>query len=45
MDGDLNVTTDYRTVLKEILSKRCRVSAGDLGSIFPGSPIGHHSTS
>ncbi len=38
VDGDLNVTTDYRTVLREILSKRCRVSAGDLNSIFPGAP-------
>ncbi len=40
VDGDLDVTTDYRIVLKEILSKRCRVSAGDLGSIFPGLPGG-----
>ncbi len=40
VDGDLDVTTDYRIVLKEILSKRCRVSSGDLGSIFPGLPSG-----
>ncbi len=37
VDGDLKVTTDYRVVLREILSKRCRVSSGDLGSIFPAS--------
>ena len=40
VDGDLKVTADYRLVLKEILSKRCRVSAGDLNSIFPGLPSG-----
>ena len=40
VDGDLDVTTDYRTVLREILSKRCRVSNSDLNSIFPGSPTG-----
>ena len=40
VDGDLKVTADYRLVLKEILSKRCRVSAGDLSSIFPGLPSG-----
>ena len=38
VDGDLDVTTDYRIVLKEILSKRCRVSSSDLSSIFPGVP-------
>ena len=45
VDGDLNVTTDYRTVLREILSQRCRVSAADLSSIFPGLAVGltgHH---
>jgi uncharacterized protein (DUF1501 family) len=40
VDGDLNVTTDYRTVLREILSRRCGVSSTDLASIFPGSPTG-----
>lgn len=38
VDGDLAVTTDYRTVLREILSKRCAVSSADLDAIFPGSP-------
>jgi len=38
IDGDLNATTDYRSVLSEILSKRCRVSSGDLSSVFPGAP-------
>jgi uncharacterized protein (DUF1501 family) len=37
-DGDLAVTTDYRKILREILSKRCGVSSGDLASIFPSSP-------
>jgi uncharacterized protein (DUF1501 family) len=34
VDGDLAGTTDYRTILGEILQKRC--GAGSLGSIFPG---------
>jgi len=36
LDGDVAVTTDYRTVLGEILSKRCQV--GDLSGVFPGMP-------
>jgi uncharacterized protein (DUF1501 family) len=34
VDGDLAGTTDYRTILGEILQKRC--GAGSLSSIFPG---------
>lgn len=37
IDGDLDVTTDYRSVLAEVLNKRCRVSSPDIASIFPGS--------
>ena len=33
--GDLAVTTDYRSVLGEILQKRC--GFGDLSTVFPGS--------
>lgn len=33
--GDLRVTTDYRAVLAEVLTKRCGNTAG-LASIFPG---------
>jgi uncharacterized protein (DUF1501 family) len=40
VDGDLNATTDYRSVLAEILSKRCRVSSAGLKSIFPGGAPG-----
>lgn len=40
VDGDLAVTTDYRTVLREILAQRCGVSSNDLASIFPGAPTG-----
>lgn len=39
--GDLKVTTDYRDVLAEVLSKR--VGSTDLGSVFPGytpRPVG-----
>ena len=32
--GDLAVTTDYRSVIGEILQKRCGV--GDLSGVFPG---------
>ncbi|HEX8626668.1 MAG TPA: DUF1501 domain-containing protein [Catenuloplanes sp.] len=32
--GDLAATTDYRSVIGEILQKRCRV--GSLASVFPG---------
>jgi uncharacterized protein (DUF1501 family) len=34
VDGDLAGTTDYRTLLAEILRKRC--GAGSLTSVFPG---------
>jgi uncharacterized protein (DUF1501 family) len=33
-DGDLAVTTDYRSILAEILSKRCGL--GSASSVFPG---------
>ncbi|WP_232323937.1 DUF1501 domain-containing protein [Catenuloplanes japonicus] len=36
VNGDLKVTTDYRTVIGEILRKRCGVSATALGDVFPG---------
>ena len=35
--GDLDITTDYRTVLAELLSKRFGQS--DIGSVFPGYAI------
>jgi uncharacterized protein (DUF1501 family) len=38
IDGDLNGTTDYRTLLAEVLEKRCRASG--VGSVFPGLPSG-----
>jgi uncharacterized protein (DUF1501 family) len=34
-DGDLAGTTDYRDVLAEALTLRCRQPAGDLSSVFP----------
>ncbi|MFN8232121.1 MAG: DUF1501 domain-containing protein [Actinomycetota bacterium] len=34
VDGDLAATTEYRTILAEVLEKRC--GAGAIGSIFPG---------
>lgn len=34
VDGDLQGTTDYRTVLAEVLEKRC--GASGLASVFPG---------
>jgi len=34
-DGDLTVTTDYRSVLGEVLQKRC--GFGDLSAVFPGA--------
>jgi uncharacterized protein (DUF1501 family) len=34
VDGDLAATTEYRTILAEILEERC--GAGGIGSIFPG---------
>jgi uncharacterized protein (DUF1501 family) len=33
VDGDLAGTTDYRTILAEVLEKRCALSTG---SVFPG---------
>jgi uncharacterized protein (DUF1501 family) len=33
-DGDLAVTTDYRAILAELLSRRCGISA--TGTVFPG---------
>ncbi|BBH71029.1 hypothetical protein ACTI_77140 [Actinoplanes sp. OR16] len=34
VDGDLAATTDYRSVIGEILQKRC--GFGDLSAVFPG---------
>lgn len=34
--GDLRVSTDYRSVLSELLSKRAGASAAQLSEIFPG---------
>ena len=34
LDGDLAGTTDYRTILAEVLEKRC--GAGSMNTIFPG---------
>lgn len=43
-DGDLAGTTDYRDVLAEALTLRCRQPASDLPSVFPGrgafAPVG-----
>jgi uncharacterized protein (DUF1501 family) len=43
-DGDLKGTTDYRDVLAEALTRRCRQPASDLGSVFPNkgtfTPVG-----
>ena len=36
LDGDLDGTTDYRSVLSEALTNRCRVPSSALSSIFPG---------
>jgi uncharacterized protein (DUF1501 family) len=33
-DGDLAVTTDYRSILAEILAKRCGLSSAS--AVFPG---------
>jgi uncharacterized protein (DUF1501 family) len=35
VDGDLAATTDYRSVIGELLQKRCGL--GDLSSVFPGA--------
>lgn len=37
-DGDLAVTTDYRVLLAEILTKRCL--QGGISTVFPGLPSG-----
>jgi uncharacterized protein (DUF1501 family) len=43
-DGDLAGTTDYRDVLAEALTRRCRQPVGDLVDVFPNrdgfSPVG-----
>jgi uncharacterized protein (DUF1501 family) len=35
-DGDLTATTDYRTVLADILSNRCAANSAALAEVFPG---------
>jgi uncharacterized protein (DUF1501 family) len=35
VDGDLAATTDYRSILAEILEDRCGASSGDVRSVFP----------
>jgi uncharacterized protein (DUF1501 family) len=43
VEGNVKITTDYRNVLAEILSKRCGLSSGEISSVFPGlslSPLG-----
>lgn len=35
-EGDVRVTTDYRTVLADILTNRCDASAEVVRSVFPG---------
>ena len=43
-DGDLAGTTDYRDVLAEALTMRCRQPVGDLATVFPNrgtfTPVG-----
>ena len=36
VDGDLAATTDYRTILAELLEKRCGAGSSYVSSIFPG---------
>lgn len=36
VDGDLAATTDYRSILAELLEKRCGANASDVSSILPG---------
>jgi uncharacterized protein (DUF1501 family) len=36
LDGDLHATTDYRSILAEVLEKRCRVGA--VNDVLPGAP-------
>jgi uncharacterized protein (DUF1501 family) len=38
IDGDLDATTDYRTLLASVLERRCGASASDISDIFPGLP-------
>jgi uncharacterized protein (DUF1501 family) len=38
IDGDLDATTDYRTLLATVLERRCGASASDVSSVFPGLP-------
>ena len=38
VDGDLAGPTDYRTLLAEILEKRCRATNSDVLTAFPGIP-------
>lgn len=35
-DGDLRATTDYRSVLADVLVNRCGASTADARSVFPG---------
>ena len=36
VDGDLAATTDYRSILAEILEDRCGASSSDVQGVFPG---------
>jgi uncharacterized protein (DUF1501 family) len=36
LDGDLHATTDYRSILAEVLEKRC--GAGAVNAVLPGAP-------
>lgn len=36
VDGDLAVTTDYRAVLADVLSKRCGASVAEVATVLPG---------
>ena len=38
IDGDLDATTDYRTLLATVLERRCGASSSDVSSVFPGLP-------
>ena len=35
VDGDLAATTDYRSILAEVLERRCGASAADVAGVFP----------
>ncbi len=39
--GDLRVTTDYRTVLAEIIARRLAASPAHVASIFPSAPTAY----